>query len=214
MESRGRLSLLEVRTPLISSLVLASLVLTSVVLVSATEAQAKVYLTREDGLRLAFGDSLRVAARTAFLEPEQIERIRTRARAPFEAARITFYEGLGADSTAQLFAYTDTHVVRSMTETVLVVLQPDGRVVSVEVLAFDEPEDYLAPKRWLALWAGKSPAESNRRDAGLPNLAGSTLTATAISEAIRRVQAAHEVLHPLPLPEPAASGMLPSGEPR
>jgi hypothetical protein len=173
----------------------ALLGLLAALLALAPAAGAKVYLSRADGLRLGFGDSLRACTRTAFLDPEQVRQVRELARAPFDAARVTYYVGLDADSIPRLFGYIDTHVVRTMSETVLIVLDPAGSPGSVEVLSFDEPEDYIAPPRWRARLRGYALTERLRPGADLPNLAGATLTARALADAVRRSQAIHAVLH-------------------
>jgi hypothetical protein len=78
-----------------------------------------------------------------------------------------------------------------MNETVLVVVTPRGRVGAVEVLAFDEPEDYRPPKRWLETFEDRALARDLRPGGAVPNLGGSTLTARALAAAVRRTLALH-----------------------
>ena len=57
-------------------------------------------------------------------------------------------------------AYFDTHRVRSVDETLMVVVDPSGRASRVEILAFDEPPEYLPKKGWLAQLLGASSTTS------------------------------------------------------
>lgn len=160
----------------------------------ADPARAKVYLSRDEGLRLAFGDSLRVETRTTFLTDDERRGIRDAARAPFEAARVTWYAGVDASGATRLHGYIDSHPVRTMTETVLIVIDTAGVVRSVEVLAFNEPEDYAASRRWLDLLVDRPAGPRTRPGADLPNISGATLTARALADAVRRAQAIHGVV--------------------
>ena len=54
----------------------------------------------------------------------------------------TYYVGLASGAVTG-YAYFDTHVVRTMPETMMAVLTPEGSVRSAELLAFAEPDDYL-----------------------------------------------------------------------
>jgi hypothetical protein len=161
---------------------------------TAASARAAVYATRDEALVLAFGDSAHVATRTVYPTDEQAAEIQALAGAPFDAGRVTFYEATGDGGAPLGHAYIDTHPVRSMAETILVVVSPEGRVERVEVLALHEPEEYRAPERWLGLLEGRALSSSLAPDRELPNLAGATLTARALAAAVRRVLALHRVM--------------------
>jgi len=83
-------------------------------------------------------------------------------------------------------AYLDTHLVRSMSETILIVVGPSRRVDAVEVLAFNEPEDYLPPRRWLDTFEDRALARDLKPGAAVPHLGGSTVGARGVATAVRR----------------------------
>lgn len=174
MEPRARLHLL-------SAALAAGAVLT------AGPASARVLLAQKDALALAFPDGT-YERRTAFLTAEQAAAAEAAARAKLGSRIWSYYV---AGSTA---VYFESHPVRTMNETVMVVVR-DGRVAFVEVLAFAEPEDYLASKRWLAQFAGRPLDDELALRRGLKAIAGATLTAEAVARGVRRVLAVHEVIH-------------------
>ena len=100
-------------------------------------------------------------------------------------------------------AYFDTHVVRTMPETILVVVDPSGILARVEVLSFSEPEEYLPRPRWYAQFPGKPLDAELSVKRGVRPVVGATLTARATTAATRRVLALHRVLHPVPARTPA-----------
>lgn len=161
-------------------------------------------MTQAEALRLAFPEGAAVERRTAYLTEDQARRARALARAPVESLVWTYYEGKTAAGTAG-YAYFETHVVRSQSETLMAVLDARGRLRFIELLAFHEPADYEPSTRWLAQLKGKSIEDGLWIRRGIRNIAGASLTSQAVTEAARRLLAIHAILHPPP-EAPAAAG--------
>jgi hypothetical protein len=83
-------------------------------------------------------------------------------------------------------AVLDTHVVRTMPETVLTVVEPDGRLRMALVLQFAEPPDYLPREGWLETLEGRKLDDELWPGRGVRRVSGSTLTVQALTEAVRR----------------------------
>lgn len=168
---------------------------------------AKTYLSRERALAQAFGADAQVETRTVFLAADAVKRAEAAASAKLASPRVTAYIGRRGERLLGT-AYLDTHPVRSMSETVLIVVSPAGRAAAVEVLAFNEPEDYLPPRRWLDTLEDRALARDLKPGDAVPHLGGATLTARAVTAAVRRTLAVHaEVAAAL------GSALSPVGEP-
>lgn len=164
-----------------------------IVLLLSTTARSVVFHSREEALRLAFPDADRVAAENFFLTREQRSEIESRARAPLDSDLLTVYVGQRAAEIAG-YAVLDTHVVRTLPETFLVVMSPSGRIVGTHLLAFHEPLEYLPAGRWLQQFQGKQLADELRVGREIAAITGSTLTSRAVAASIRRALAIHDVL--------------------
>ena len=68
---------------------------------------------------------------------------------------VTHYVARDRNNRLLGVAYFDSHRVRTLGEVVMVVVTPDGRTRSIEVLKFAEPPEYRAPDAWLRQFAGK-----------------------------------------------------------
>jgi hypothetical protein len=91
--------------------------------------------------------------------------------------------------------FFDSHRVRTLNETVLVAISPEGRILRVEAVVFREPAEYLAKEAWVKQFEGKAlDAQLNLKGAIRP-LSGATLTAHALTDAARRCLALHQVLY-------------------
>jgi hypothetical protein len=157
-------------------------------------AEAKVFHTQQDALALAFPGADEVRAETRILTEEQANRIRKIARADLDTQIVKLYSGWKGDELLG-HAYIDVHTVRTLPEAFMVVLRPDGAVRSLRVLAFYEPLDYMPTSRWYQQFDGASiAAQQLRVGRDIHGIMGATLSARAVTESIRRVQAFYEVL--------------------
>lgn len=130
--------------------------------------------------------------RTAFLTNAQALAVGKAAQSKLESTMWSYY--VSGSTTA----YFESHPVRTMNETIMVVVGADAKVRFVEILSFAEPPDYLAGKPWLAQFTGKPLSEDLAPRRALRNIAGATLTAEAVSRGVRRALAVHQVLNAKP----------------
>lgn len=159
---------------------------------AARPAAAKVFLSVEEALRLAF-PGCEVARRTAYLTPEQLRRARELAGAEVPSALVTSYAATRGGQPAGT-AYFDTHRVRTLPETLMVVVDPQGKVARVEVISFREPEEYLPRGAWYEQFQGEALDRDLQLKRDIHPVTGATLTARATTNAVRRVLALHRVI--------------------
>ncbi len=159
----------------------------------ATVAEAKVYLDKETALQRAFPDAGEIETRTLYLSPDQQQQIARASGAPVDSAIYTFYVGRkGGQDTG--YAAIEAATVRTLPETVMVVLEPDGRVRFVEILAFFEPEEYKPPQRWLEQFPGRTLGPQLRVGGEIQGITGATLSAQAITRQVRKSSAMLQLL--------------------
>lgn len=169
-----------------------------VVSAAMAHGAAAQVVTQEEALARAFPAPARVERRTAYLDEAQLVAARRDAGAGVDVTQsvVTHYVARDRNNRLLGVAYFDSHRVRTLGEVVMVVVTPDGRTRSIEVLKFAEPPEYRAPDAWLRQFAGKplTPALTLKRD--IVNMTGATLTAEAVTRAVRRVLALHRVIDP------------------
>jgi hypothetical protein len=156
-------------------------------------AEAKVYYSKSEALASAFPDADRVDSRTVLLGDEQAAAIESLAKARLETRLITVYTGVKDDQILG-YAFIDVHTVRTLPEAFLIVLSPEGRIESLRVLAFYEPEEYLPTERWLAQFDQRVLAHELRLGGEIHGIAGSTLSARAVTDGVRRTLAIFELV--------------------
>jgi hypothetical protein len=151
---------------------------------AASLVRAEVLLREGEALARAFpGDT--VERHTVYLKPEQVAAVEKAARSKLPSAVITTFEARRADTVTGR-AVLDTHVVRTMPETVLTVVEPDGRLRMAIVLQFGEPPDYMPRDGWLKTLDSKRLDDELWPGKGVRKVTGATLTVQALTEAVRR----------------------------
>ena len=165
----------------------------SAALFAAAASSAPVYSSREQALARAFPPPATIERKTYFLTDAEREKASKLARSKIESSLVVAYLGRGPGGLLKT-AYFDTHTVRTMPETLLVTVKPDGSLEGVEVIAFNEPEDYLPRPAWLRLFSGRRLDDELAVGRGLAHVTGATLTTRSITEAARRVLAIHAVV--------------------
>lgn len=149
-------------------------------------------VSRQEALNAVFAGAA-VRGDRVYLTAEQAERVaelageepRTRIFARYVARR---------DGVVVGRAYVDTHVVRTKRESLLVSVHPDGRLRRIDVTAFLEPPEYVAPERWMRQYHDRPLGDDLAIRRAIRPIAGGTLTTHAVNSAVRRILALDRVL--------------------
>ena len=147
-------------------------------------ASSEVLMTEKAALERAFPGA-KPERRTLYLTKDQVAEVEKASRSKLPSPVVTTFEAR-LDGAVTGRAVLDTHVVRTMPETVLAVVEPDGRLRMALVLQFGEPPDYLPRERWLDTLRGKALDDELHPGRGVRRVTGATLTVQALTEAVRR----------------------------
>jgi Na+-translocating ferredoxin:NAD+ oxidoreductase RnfG subunit len=170
-------------------------VIALVVALVPARVSAKVFLAKDEALALAFPGAERVEERVSILTDAQKAEVERRAHAPLDTQLWTIYVGW-KDGAVEGYAIIDTHTVRTLPETVLVVLDPKGTLRKVEILAFHEPPEYQPTDRWVAQFEHRELDDDLKVGGGVQGITGATLSAQAMTAGVRRALALLAVLVP------------------
>ena len=149
-------------------------------------------MTQQQALASAFPGAT-VARQTFFLKPEQVDAARKESGVDFKDQMIVRYTGT-ENGRVIGYAYFDTHVVRTLPETVMIVVTPDGKVDRVDILSFNEPQDYLPKPRWIDQFKGRRLDDDLSLKRSIRPISGASLSGRAIVNASRKILAIHRVL--------------------
>lgn len=157
-----------------------------------TPCFSTVFYSKEEAMKLAFGDDASVETMTLFPTTEQVTEIERLAKSKLESKMFSFYVGKKQGAIIG-YAAIESHNVRTKPETLLVVLDPQGNLRQVVTLAFHEPPEYLPSERWFSQLLNHSLDElSFGKD--IQGVTGATLTTRATLDSTRKVLAVFQVM--------------------
>lgn len=160
-------------------------------LLAAMWAAATVLVTVEEALALAFPTAT-FDRQTLFLTDGERRDAESLAGSDLAGAMITRFVA-SVDDEVVGFGYLDTHRVRTLPETVLVIIDPESAVRRVEVVSFREPLDYLPPDGWYRQFDDETLDDDLILKGAIQPITGATLTARSTTDAVRRALAIHHV---------------------
>jgi len=149
-------------------------------------AQGKVFLHQDQALKQAFPEATTLERKTLFLTAAQTHAIEQQARVKMDSSLVTYYVARDKDRVMGT-VFFDSRIVRTFKATYMVVVRPEGTLETVEILSFQEPEDYIPRANWMALFTGRGLSEGLRLRRDIPNVTGATLTCQSIVDSVRGI---------------------------
>ncbi|MHC4837076.1 MAG: FMN-binding protein [Planctomycetota bacterium] len=162
-------------------------------------------LTHEEALEQAFPKA-ELGSKTHYWSKEERSHLATQAgvkkvRGMHTAWTVKAKEGGRRAAGSQ--AWFDLRKVRSKAQDLMVVVDAQGKVVSVTVCRFDEPIDYRPSQKWYDQFVGETLDDELVVGKDIHAVSGATMTTRATTQAVREILAADALArHGLPKPEP------------
>ncbi len=168
------------------------IILGLIFLLVAVPAASKIFYSKNEALALAFGKDATVEMLSLFPSEQQLKKIEQLARVKMESSLFTFYVGKKAGKVLG-YAAIESHIVRTKPETLMVVLDSQGKVMAIHTLAFHEPPEYQPPQRWYELLYQRDLAQL-RLSGDIQGIAGATLSTRSAVDVTRKVMAVFQVM--------------------
>lgn len=157
-----------------------------------TPCFAKVFYSKDEALKLAFGDDANVETLSLFPTDAQVAEIEQMARVKLESKLFSFYVGKKQNAITG-YAAIESHTVRTQPETLMILLDAEGNLRNVYTLAFHEPAEYQTPDRWYAQLLNHS-IDQLSFDKDVQGVAGATLSTRAALNSVRKVLSVYQVM--------------------
>ena len=155
--------------------------------------QAALLISPQDAMKQAFGPDITVKKKNVLLNKSQ-------AAAVSKAARVKLTTRIYRTFTAHKEGVPAGHgilitdKVRTKDAAVLYLISPERKIISIEVVAFNEPPEYIPSETWLSQFEAKSAEDALRVGKDIPAISGATMSARTVTDSARLALAIHRVI--------------------
>ena len=125
--------------------------------------------------------------------PEEKKKIEAIAKGKLDSKVFTFYAGKQSGKIIG-YAVFGSHIVKEKPVVYMVVINPDGSIKQVEIMAFYEPEERLPSKKWFKQFAGKILNDELWPKRGIDAVTGATIGVNTITQEIRKILAVFKIM--------------------
>jgi len=154
--------------------------------------QAKLLISPFDAMMLNFGEDVSIHKKSILLSSKEAEAISKLSNIKLKTK---LYKTFTASKEGKILGYgiLALYKVRSKNTAVLSIISLDGSLKALEIVAFNEPIEYLPSKRWIEVIHDKHLSPSLAVGKDIPSISGATMSARAVVKASRIALAIYEV---------------------
>ncbi len=158
--------------------------LTFFILLLALPLSAKVLISPQESMKMAFGDGVEVTKKNILLKKDQAQRVQKSARVKIPSKIVRVYTAI-KDSEIVGYGILVNKKVRSKNGVILYHISKDDLLLSIEVISFNEPLEYLPSENWNKQFNNTKTDHMLQVSKNIPTISGATLSANAITDGSR-----------------------------
>ncbi len=162
------------------------------ILLASASLYAQLLLKPDEAIKAAYPESTSKQKKAILLTKDQATEVQHLTKQKLESKIFTFYL-IKKDEEIIAYAGLYTNKVRSKTGTYMTFISPEGKINSIEVIAFNEPPEYTPKERWLKLFNEKGIDDNIKVKESIPNLSGATLSAFSAANTAKLLLAVWKV---------------------
>jgi len=154
--------------------------------------QAKLLISPFDAMILNFGEDILIHKKSILLSSKEAKEITKLAGIKLKTK---LYKTFVAKKDGIIIGYgiLALYKVRSKNTAVLSIIALDGKLKTLEIIAFNEPMEYIPSKRWIQIFHDKHLSPSLALGKDIHSISGATMSARAVVKASRIALAVYKV---------------------
>ena len=145
---------------------------------------AALLISPIDAMQHTFGSRAEVTKKNTLLTGEQADAVARRAAMKLQTKIYRIYTA-SIDGKPVGYGVLITRKVRQKDAAVLYMITPKGEISAIEIVAFNEPPEYMPQHSYLDQFQGKNADDTLRVGKDIPTISGATLSARNVTDGAR-----------------------------
>jgi Na+-translocating ferredoxin:NAD+ oxidoreductase RnfG subunit len=164
----------------------------SLLIILLSSLNAQLLLSPFDALKINFNEDITIEKKSILLSKAQAKAVQEHAKVKLNTK---IYKTFKVTQKNQLLGYGVLVIqkVRTKNSAVLSIITPEGRLKSIEIIAFNEPPEYIPSSIWVDRFKGVQLDDTLKLGKNIPNISGATFSARSATDASRIALAIYEV---------------------
>lgn len=166
---------------------------TSLVILLISTLHAQLLLSPFDALKMNFNDAITIEKKSILLSKAQAEEVQGLSKVKLTTK---IYKTFAVTQDEKLLGYGILVIqkVRTKDTAVLSIITPEGTLKGIEIIAFNEPPEYIPSAIWVDRFKGAELDEELKLGKKIPNISGATFSARSATDASRIALAIYNVV--------------------
>ena len=153
------------------------------ILFFALSLSAQVLISPQDAMSYTYGVDAKIEKKNILLSKTQAKKIQTESRVKLKSKIFRIFKATQESKTLG-YGVLVNRKVRSKNAVVLYLIS-NNILKSIEIIAFNEPREYLPSKQWNAQFKNTPTNTMLRVSKDIPTITGATLSARSVTESSR-----------------------------
>ncbi len=163
-----------------------------IVLTMAVYSNAALLISPFEAMEQTFECS-KIEKKNTLLSKIEASEVEKKAKYSLKSKIFRIYRAK-CDGVLKGYGILVSNIVRTKNAAILYMFHPDGKLESIQVVAFNEPLEFLPSKNWLSQFNDEDELFTLRVGKNVSPISGATLTARNVVNGIRVAAAVLEIL--------------------
>ena len=165
----------------------------SLTLLFLSSLHAQLILSPFEALKMNFNENIVIQKKSILISKAQAKEVQQRAKVKLNTK---IYKTFKVTQDDKLLGYGILVIqkVRTKTSAILSIISPDGILMAIEIVAFNEPTEYIPSKTWVNTFKDMPLDDTLKLGKKIPNITGATFSARSATDASRIALAIYELV--------------------
>jgi len=145
---------------------------------------AKVLISPIDAMKQSFGNDAKIVKKNILLKTSQAQKIQKESKVKLTSKIFRTYRASKSGKTLG-YGILINKKVRSKNGVILYIISKDSILKTIEIIAFNEPHEYIPSKKWVSQFKNIKTDKQLRVGREIPTITGATMSARSITDGSR-----------------------------
>ncbi|MBA3026739.1 MAG: FMN-binding protein [Sulfurimonas sp.] len=157
---------------------------TAFLILFALSLSADILISPQEAMALAYKDATQITKKNILLTNEQTQKIQEEAKVKLSTKIYRVFKAQKEDKVLG-YGILINETVRSKNAVILYFISHDSILKGIEIIAFNEPPEYLPSKEWSSQFQNIETTKMLRISKEIPTITGATMSARSVTDGSR-----------------------------